>query len=129
MDFLLPLMVCLVLGAPIGLAGAALIGRGPEAMSGLFVGYRGLGWPHGVQEEDPSGGWTWHLPPVDAAAQPQVALSAEPVAAATDVADLIGRQVHPAKAVRPELIEGADGLPNPLMVERVAVKVRAGIRH
>jgi hypothetical protein len=63
MDFLLPLMLCLVLGMPIGLAGAAVLGHGPELMSGLFVGYKGLGWPRGVQEEDPPGGWTWHLPP------------------------------------------------------------------
>jgi hypothetical protein len=58
-------MACLVLGAPIGLAGAAVLGRGPELMSGLFVGYTGLGWPRGVQEEDPSGGWNWRLPAPD----------------------------------------------------------------
>ena len=51
-----------MLGAPIGIAGSVLIGRGPQLMTGLFGGNRGLGWPHGVQEEDPPGGWTWHLP-------------------------------------------------------------------
>jgi hypothetical protein len=70
MDFVLPVMACLALGAPIGLAGAALIGHGPEIMSGLFAGYRGLDWPRGVQEEDPPGGWTWHLPPSQPSSPP-----------------------------------------------------------
>jgi hypothetical protein len=65
MDLVLPLLACFVLGAPIGIAGSVLIGRGPQLMTGLFGGNRGLGWPQGVQEEDPPGGWTWHLPPSD----------------------------------------------------------------
>ena len=62
MDILIPLLACLALGAPIGLAGSVLIGRGPELMSGLFRPSFALGWPHGVQEEDPPGGWTWRMP-------------------------------------------------------------------
>jgi hypothetical protein len=89
MDVVLSFLVCLLLGAPIGLAGSLLIGRGPQLMSGLFGGLPPLGWPRGVQEEDPPGGWTWHLPPDDAADAPATApqpdaaiVSEEPVLAA-----------------------------------------------
>jgi hypothetical protein len=61
-DILISLLACLALGAPIGLAGSVLIGRGPELMAGLFHTPTGLGWPHGVQEEDPPGGWMWRIP-------------------------------------------------------------------
>ena len=61
MDTLLSVILLLSLAAPVGLAAAWFSGRGAEAMSSLFKTDRGLGWPHGVQEEDVA--WNWdHRP-------------------------------------------------------------------
>jgi hypothetical protein len=129
MDFLLTAMVCLVLGAPLGLAAAALVGRGPELMSGLFVGYRGLGWPEGVQEEDPPGGWTWHLPEADTGSPGEVApapsSAPSPAPEITDAAELTDRQVHPSNAASPELVEGAEAIDRRLVLEPIAGHVRS----
>jgi hypothetical protein len=54
----LSVMLLLALAAPVGLAAAWFSSRGAEAMSSLFKSDRGLGWPRGVQEEDPVG-WNW----------------------------------------------------------------------
>jgi hypothetical protein len=66
-DTLLSVMLLLALAAPVGLAAAWFSGRGAEAMSSLFKSDRGLGWPRGVQEEDPVA-WNWDHRP--AAASP-----------------------------------------------------------
>ena len=58
MDTLLSVILLLALAAPVGLAAAWFSGRGAEAMSSLFKTDRGLGWPRGVQEEDPVA-WNW----------------------------------------------------------------------
>jgi hypothetical protein len=61
-DALFSVMQLLALAAPVGLAAAWFSGRGAEAMSSLFKTDRGLGWPRGVQEEDPVA-WNWgHRP-------------------------------------------------------------------
>jgi hypothetical protein len=57
-DALLSVMLLLALAAPVGLAAAWFSSRGAEAMSSLFRSDRGLGWPRGVQEEDPVP-WNW----------------------------------------------------------------------
>ena len=62
MDTLLSLILLLALAAPVGLAAAWFSGRGAEAMSSLFKTDRGLGWPRGVQEEDPVA-WNWDRRP------------------------------------------------------------------
>jgi hypothetical protein len=60
-DALFSVALLLALAAPVGLAAAWFSGRGAEAMSSLFKTDRGLGWPHGVQEEDVA--WNWdHRP-------------------------------------------------------------------
>jgi hypothetical protein len=55
-------VLLLALAAPVGLAAAWFSGRGAEAMSSLFKTDRGLGWPRGVQEEDPVA-WNWERRP------------------------------------------------------------------
>ena len=62
MDTLLSVILLLALAAPVGLAAAWFSGRGAEAMSSLFKTDRGLGWPRGVQEEDPVA-WNWERRP------------------------------------------------------------------
>jgi hypothetical protein len=57
-DALLSVIVLLALAAPLGLAAAWFSSRGGEAMSSLFRTDRGLGWPRGIQEEDPAA-WNW----------------------------------------------------------------------
>ena len=125
MDLLLPVMVCLALGAPIGLAAAAMVGRGPELMTGLFAGYKGLGWPEGVQEEDPQGGWTWHLPAADTPSEPYGAVSPPPATEIIDAAELTGSQVHPSRAAAPELVEGAEAVDRRLVLKPIAGHVRS----
>ena len=58
MDVLLSVVQLLAVAAPVGLAAAWFSGRGADAMSSLFRSERGLGWPRGVQEEDPVA-WDW----------------------------------------------------------------------
>ena len=66
MDTLLSVILLLALAAPVGLAAAWFSGRGAEAMSSLFKTDRGLGWPRGVQEEDPVA-WNWERRPASPA--------------------------------------------------------------
>ena len=58
MDALLSAALLLALAAPVGLAAAWLVVKGPSGLAGFFGPQPGLGWPHGVQEEDPAG---WNL--------------------------------------------------------------------
>ena len=58
MDALLSAAMLLALAAPVGLAAAWLVVRGPSGLAGFFGPQPGLGWPRGVQEEDPVA-WTW----------------------------------------------------------------------
>jgi hypothetical protein len=58
MDVLLSIVALLLLAAPAGMAAAWFTNCGPDALSSLFRPDRGLGWPHGVQEEDPPP-WNW----------------------------------------------------------------------
>ena len=51
------LLSAFALAAPVGLAAAWLVVKGPSGLTGLFASQR-LGWPHGVQEEDPPS-WDW----------------------------------------------------------------------
>jgi hypothetical protein len=76
-DALFSVALLLTLAAPVGLAAAWFSSRGAQAMSSLFRSDRGLGWPHGVQEEDVA--WHWDHRP---AAEPETARTAlvEPVA-------------------------------------------------
>jgi hypothetical protein len=69
MDTLLSVIVLLSLAAPVGLAAAWFSSRGAEAMSSLFKTDRGLGWPRGVQEEDPVA-WNWEHGPAVAPPPP-----------------------------------------------------------
>ena len=39
-------------------------------LNGIFPGDQSLGWPHGVQEEDPPVGWNWSPPHVTRRALP-----------------------------------------------------------
>jgi hypothetical protein len=57
-DVVLSIVVVLALAAPAGLAAAWFSTRGADALSTLFRPDRGLGWPHGVQEEEPTA-WNW----------------------------------------------------------------------
>jgi hypothetical protein len=125
MDFLLPLMVCCALGAPIGLAGAALIGHGPEVMSGLFVGYKGLDWPHGVQEEDPPGGWTWRLPDAGATPAGRGTAARERQPLPRHDPDLRGVQVDPGKAAGPQIVEGSDAIDRSMVLTPIVGHVHS----
>ena len=58
MEALLSVILLLSVAAPVGLAAAWFSVRVAEAMSSLFKTDRGLGWPRGVQEEDPVA-WNW----------------------------------------------------------------------
>jgi hypothetical protein len=58
MDALLSAALLLALAAPVGLAAAWLVVKGPSGLAGFFGPQPGLGWPHGVQEEDPP---SWNL--------------------------------------------------------------------
>jgi hypothetical protein len=58
MDVVLSIVVVLALAAPAGLAAAWFTTRGADALSTLFRPDRGLGWPRGVQEEEPTA-WNW----------------------------------------------------------------------
>lgn len=58
MDLLLTIGELLLLSAPVAAAAWYLVVRGPEAMADLFRPDPGLGWPTGVQEEDPPP-WRW----------------------------------------------------------------------
>ena len=52
--------IALLIAAMVALAWICLRGQG-ELMSGLFRA-PGLGWPRGVQEEDPPPSWRWAAP-------------------------------------------------------------------
>jgi hypothetical protein len=105
-DVLLSLLALFALGAPIGLAGSALIGRGPQMMAGLFGGPQTLGWPRGVQEEDPSYGSAWHVPP------PRIDdLAGSRLSAGTGPARIISRSSEApldGQLNEPVVYEGAD---------------------
>lgn len=58
MDALLSAALLLALAAPVGLAAAWLVVKGPSGLAGFLGPQPGLGWPHGVQEEDPA---SWNL--------------------------------------------------------------------
>ena len=61
MDLLTALLgLALLIAVMVGLVWACLGGEG-ELMSGLFRA-PGLGWPRGIQEEDPPPGWGWSQP-------------------------------------------------------------------
>ena len=87
MDTLLSVILLLALAAPVGLAAAWFSGRGAEAMSSLFKTDRGLGWPRGVQEEDPVA-WNWDHRP---AAPPRPGSEPAPWPIVERVAFRIGR--------------------------------------
>src|SRR3954471_16999445 len=72
MDVILAIVVVLALAAPAGLAAAWFSTNGAEALSTVFRPDRGLGWPRGVQEGEPTA-WTWDR----AAAPPAPDLPAE----------------------------------------------------
>jgi hypothetical protein len=111
MDIVLPFLACLVLGAPIGLAGSVLIGRGPQLMAGLFGGNHGLGWPQGMQEEDPPGGWTWRLPAASGSAEAGVAATGEESreAALSDDSSLDGDRPV-VRPIKPQMGRGTNRL-------------------
>ena len=52
--------LALLIAAIVALAWICLRGEG-ELMSGLFRA-PGLGWPRGIQEEDPPPSWRWPTP-------------------------------------------------------------------
>ncbi len=62
------LLSAFALAAPVGLAAAWLVVKGPSGLTGLFTSQR-LGWPHGVQEEDPP---SWDLSALGRAQDPEV---------------------------------------------------------
>jgi hypothetical protein len=63
MDTLLSIAVLLVIAAVMGAAITAWGLRGPEIIGAGFTGYRGDGWPIGVQERDDP--WGWQIPEPD----------------------------------------------------------------
>jgi hypothetical protein len=65
-DDVLSAAAVLVLSIPMGFAFALFVARGPELMAGFFGPRREDGWPHGVQEEDPSFVRTFRLGPTRA---------------------------------------------------------------
>jgi hypothetical protein len=58
MEAVLGILAVVALAAPAGLAAAWFSTHGADALSTLFRPDRGLGWPHGVQEEEPTA-WNW----------------------------------------------------------------------
>jgi hypothetical protein len=81
-DTVVSVVLLLALAAPAGLAAAWFCSRGPEAMGTFFRPDRGLGWPHGVQEEEPVA-WNWdHRPAAPQPSAPEEAPTpvVEPVA-------------------------------------------------
>jgi hypothetical protein len=66
----LTIAVLLVLAVPVGLAGGFMVHRGGDAIAQAFGSRPPEGWPHGVQEEDPSFDVTWRLGPPGAAPRP-----------------------------------------------------------
>jgi hypothetical protein len=58
MEAVLSIVVILALAAPAGLAAAWFNTHGADAISTVFRPDRGLGWPRGVQEEEPTA-WNW----------------------------------------------------------------------
>jgi hypothetical protein len=67
MEAVLGILAVVALAAPAGLAAAWFSTHGADALSTLFRPDHGLGWPHGVQEEEPTA-WNW-----DRATRSQVA--------------------------------------------------------
>ena len=74
MDALLSAAGLFALAAPVGFAAAWLVVKGPSGLAGLFGPQPGLGWPHGVQEEDPPS-WNWSA--LDGTPAPAVVLDRE----------------------------------------------------
>jgi hypothetical protein len=123
MEIIIPFLACIALGAPIGFAGALLIGSGPEFMRGLFSGPTELGWPHGVQEEDPPGGWTWRLPGEDRPSAPlPVSDRIEPLPVS-----LAGVPVQPGSPRRIEIVDNPPAVDHPLVLEPIAARVRSRV--
>jgi hypothetical protein len=58
LETLVSIAMLLALAAPVGFVAAWFSGRGAEALSTFFRPDPGLGWPRGVQEEDPPS-WNW----------------------------------------------------------------------
>jgi hypothetical protein len=60
METVLSIVVVLALAAPVGLAAAWFSTRGGDALAGFFrpSSVVELGWPRGVQEEEPTA-WNW----------------------------------------------------------------------
>jgi hypothetical protein len=53
--------ILMIIGAAVGMGMSYALSNGRRVVSGIFGLDRGLGWPRGVQEEDPPP--TWRLPP------------------------------------------------------------------
>jgi hypothetical protein len=122
MEIILPLLACLALGAPLGFAASLLVSSGPELMAGLFGSSPEPGWPRGVQEEDPPGGWTWHLPGPDGQIEASPVPSLEP---AEELTNLTGIPVK-ADAIRPiEIVEGRRAIDRALVLEPITARVRS----
>jgi hypothetical protein len=64
MDTVLSIVVVLALAAPVGAAAAWFSTRGADALAVFFRpgSVAELGWPHGVQEEEPTA-WNWDRGP------------------------------------------------------------------
>jgi hypothetical protein len=60
MDTVLSVVVVLALAAPVGVAAAWYSTHGADALAGFFrpSSVTELGWPRGVQEEEPTA-WNW----------------------------------------------------------------------
>jgi hypothetical protein len=58
MDVLTSVLLLFAVAAPAGIAAAWFVSQGPSALAGAFRPYAGLGWPRGVQEDDPPR-WNW----------------------------------------------------------------------
>jgi hypothetical protein len=55
---LLALVALSLLGAALVVVARLVVGRQGDLLAGLFRAPE-LGWPHGVQEEDPPPSWRW----------------------------------------------------------------------
>lgn len=92
LDTMISIVVLLALAAPIGLAAAWFTSNGPAALAGFFRADHSLGWPHGVQEEDPPA-WNWDRR--GSAAQTGEAADGAPEAPLERVAFRLARRCRP----------------------------------
>jgi hypothetical protein len=58
------LLIGAVAAMPFAMGGAYLVTRGPSALSDLVGGWKPMGWPVGVQEDDDFH-WRWDGKPVE----------------------------------------------------------------